>query len=236
MNVDIYGKNFEVASEPADFWGWVSEGRYDGEWAILNKLLRPEHVFLDLGAWVGSHSLFASTIAQRVVAVEPDPVAFRILQENVALNGNTIEPVRVAVGNEGTLTLGSGLLGASTTRLNPSAGAGIGAWEPGQQFDIESVTLRRLVGTHAIEGGALFIKIDVEGAEEQIFQDFEFFEQHRPTVYLELHPWWWKDEPKAWESIRRVAALYKNVINLQMKPVDLLTVRPRSIVLTDAAL
>jgi FkbM family methyltransferase len=235
MNVQIYGKNFEVASEPADFYGWVNEGRYDGEWSILHTLLRPEHVFLDLGAWVGSHSLFASTIARRVVSVEPDPVAFRILQENVALNGNTIEPVRVAIGNEGTLTLGSGLLGASTTRANPEAGAGIGPWEPGQQFEIVCTTLSKFVETHGLHD-PLFIKIDVEGAEEQIFQDFEFFEQHRPTVYLELHPWWWKDEPKAWESVRRVAALYKNVLNLQMKPVDLLTVRPRSIVLTDAAL
>ena len=62
MNVSINGKPFTVADEPADFWGWVTEGRYNAEWAILDRFVKPEHTFVDLGAWVGSHSLYASRI------------------------------------------------------------------------------------------------------------------------------------------------------------------------------
>jgi FkbM family methyltransferase len=190
--VTMYGKEFSAESAPEDFWSWVSEGRYDSEWMILQRYLCPEHTFIDLGAWVGSHSLFASSIAKRVLAVEPDPVAFPILESNAATKN--IETVRVAItGNEGVITLGSGFLGASTTRANRHAGAGIGAWEPGQQFDIPCTTLHQFVKAHDLQD-PMFIKMDVEGSEEQILQDFEFFEQHKPTLYLELHPFWWNNQ------------------------------------------
>ena len=226
--VAIYGKEFSVESAPEDFWSWVAEGRYDGEWRILQTYLRPEHTFIDLGAWVGSHSLFASSIARRVIAVEPDPVAFPILESNAALNN--IEPVRIAItGQEGVITLGSGFLGASTTRANRHAGAGIGAWEDGQQFDITCTTLRKFVETHALQD-PLFIKMDVEGSEEQILEDIEFFEQHKPTLYLENHPFWWKSEEACWQKIRRIAKLYEDVLNLQSVPADIERNQPRALI------
>lgn len=191
MQAVIQGATFEVQPEPADFWTWVKEGRYDKEWDLIKSHLRPEHTFIDLGAWVGSHSLLASTIAKRVVAVEPDPVAMAILKQNLA--GQRIAVWHGAVtGYDGIVKLGSGLLGASTTRVNPNPGAGIGAWESGQDFDIQCLTLRSLIAAcHAQD--PLFIKMDVEGSEEDILQDVDFFKEHKPFVYLEEHPWWWKD-------------------------------------------
>src|SRR6185369_1391894 len=166
--VQLSGYTFTVADEPADFWGWVEEGRYNAEWAILQQFVRPEHTFIDLGAWVGSHSLAASTIAKQVLSVEPDPVAFPILEQNV--RGRNITARQIAVqGKPGMITLGSGFLGASTTRANPGAGSGIGPWEPGQQFDIQAITLRELT---ADIPDPMFLKLDVEGSEESILTDF----------------------------------------------------------------
>lgn len=206
-----------MAAEPADFWRWVTEGRYDAEWAILKTLLRPEHTFIDLGAWVGSHSLYASTIAKCVVAVEPDPVAYAILLKNLeAVSKTHVHQIAIA-GHEGTITLGSAFLGASTTRVNPDGGGGIGAWEAGHQFEIPCMTLRSFCNSE----DPMFIKIDVEGSEESILEDIDFFAEHKPTVYLECHPFWWKNEPATWERIRKIGKLYKQTLNLQMKPVDL---------------
>jgi FkbM family methyltransferase len=229
--IEIYGKTFTVADEPADFWSWVKQGNYNHEWVILEKLLRPEHNFIDLGAWVGSHSLYASTITKHVIAVEPDPVAFDILRANIVANGYKGTPVRVAItGYEGTITLGSGLLGASTTRVNRNAGGGIGAWERGEQFDIKCTTLRDFVKPLA---DPMFIKMDVEGSEEEILQDIEFFAEHKPDLYLETHPFWWKDEAAVWENIRKIAALYKHVFDLRLESIDLRSTYPRQIVFTD---
>jgi FkbM family methyltransferase len=226
-DVRLLGNTFSVADEPADFWGWVDEGRYNAEWIILQTFVKPEHTFVDLGAWVGSHSLCASTIAKRVLSVEPDPVAFPILEQNV--RGRNITARQIAVGQPGTVTLGSGFLGASTTRANPNAGSGIGAWEPGQQFDIESVSLRELT---ADLPDPLFLKLDVEGSEEQILTDFDWFQERRPTMYLELHPFWWADEGATWELVKRVSQLYRQNLNLHLRPVDLNTCRTRELILS----
>lgn len=194
MQATIKGHAFEVQDEPADFWGWVKKGHYDKEWNFMAAYLRAEHTFLDLGAWVGSHSLFASTIARRVVAVEPDPVAHAILMRNVDFAPCPIEVFALAVtGHEGVLTLGSGLLGASTTRAHSGAGGGIGEWQPGQTFESPCTTLRKFVESRKIED-PLFIKMDVEGSEEDILEDVEFFRERKPVLFLEQHPWWWRDE------------------------------------------
>jgi FkbM family methyltransferase len=224
--ISLLGNEFLVEPNPEDFWGWVSEGKFDSEWRLLAKHLRPEHTFLDLGAWIGAYSLFASTIAKNVIAVEPDPVAYEILERNVssrkrsyllggrryALFEENIDPVRLAIttGEPDVITLGSGLLGASTTRANRNAGGGIGAWEAGQQFDVECMGLRAFAETWDICGDPLFIKMDVEGSEEMILKELDFFKDNKPILYLETHPFWWKDERACWENIRRLAGLYKH--------------------------
>jgi FkbM family methyltransferase len=205
MEAVINGRSFEVAAEPADFWGWVKEGRYDREWNTLSAYLRPEHTFLDLGAWIGSHSIYAATIAKRVVAFEPDPIAHAILIRNAALSPYRFEVSPVAIaGHEGFVRLGSGLLGASTTRRNPAAGGGIGEWQPGQELDAPCATLRAVAEDLRFED-PLFIKMDVEGSEEEILEDVEFFKERKPILYLETHPFWWKDEPAMRKRIEEIS-------------------------------
>lgn len=223
--VKIHGKVFNVAEEPKDYWGWVEEGRFDFEWKLYDEYLKPEHTFVDLGAWIGSHSLYASSIARRVVAIEPDPVAYEILTENVMLNSGCCEGAdfrqtldskgftkceihwyKHAVGEGKTLDLGSGFLGASTTRANPNEGGGIGPWVEGQTFTATCMSLKD-IDSH----GPLFIKMDVEGSEEQLLADLEFFKETRPALYVEFHPFWWKDEAHTRRDFVRVADLYKTV-------------------------
>jgi len=58
--VRIHGREVSVVEAPQDYWRWVAEGRYDSEWAVYDRWLKPEHTFIDLGAWVGAHSLYAA--------------------------------------------------------------------------------------------------------------------------------------------------------------------------------
>ena len=196
---------FEVASEPADYWGWITEGRYNREFEVYDRHLKPEHTFVDLGAWVGAHSLYASTIAGRVIAVEPDPVAYAIAEKN--LSGFDVHQLAIS-DKQGDVKLGSGFLGASTTRVNPAAGSGIGPWVEGQTCEVACTTLRDFVRDLP---DPLFIKIDVEGSEEKIFSDVALFAERKPTVLVELHPWWWQHEAAA-KRFEEVKALYHNPI------------------------
>lgn len=207
--VSIHGREFEVEDEPADYWKWIQEGRYDHEWQVYNRHLKPEHNFVDLGAWVGAHSLYAGKVAASVLAVEPDPVAFDILKKNIRAESGNYEIAKLAVSDRlGYAILGSGFLGASTTRENPNAGRGIGPWEDGQTFSAACMTIYAL--THHIPD-PLFIKMDIEGMEEKVLRDREFFKARRPILYLELHPFWWKDGGKTLRDLDQVCQLYKTV-------------------------
>jgi FkbM family methyltransferase len=205
MLTKIKDFEFEVEDEPADYWGWVREGRYDHEWAIYDKYLKPEHTFVDLGAWVGAHSLYASEIAKRVVAVEPDPVAFPIVEKNLrGIRGTDVR--RIAIRAEhGEILLGSGYLGASTTRANRNAGNGIGEWDAEHTCIAKCITLRELC---EFLPDPLFIKIDVEGSEETILRDLDFFRERKPRVLIELHPWWWYNEGETMKNFEAVRKLY----------------------------
>lgn len=201
----IRSRKFQVSSQPEDYWGWIEEGRYNRELSVYDAHLQAKHTFVDLGAWVGAHSLYASATAHKVVSVEPDPVAFDILAVNIP---EDVTPIRKAISDKpGVVTMGSGLLGASTTRTNPSAGSGIGPWVEGQTFEVECITLRELVKDLA---DPLFIKIDVEGSEEAILKDLELFAERKPTVLIELHPFWWKDVGQTWADFEALKALYKH--------------------------
>lgn len=204
MKVRVKDECFDVAGEPADFWGWVNEGRYDKEWELLNRHLLPEHTFLDLGAWVGSHSLYASRTAHRIIALEPDPVAYKILHENVKDIKNISSYPLAVMDCGGEVRMGSGFLGASTTRINREAGGGIGAWDEDHIVTVPCTTLRQLVEDHKIMD-PMFIKMDVEGAEELILKDVDFFRERTPVLFLEQHPFWWENKPETFELISRIA-------------------------------
>lgn len=104
--------------------------------------------------------------------------------------------------------MGSGFLGASTTRTNPNAGGGIGAWEEGQSFKVFGISLRHFYWSRTLRD-PLFIKMDVEGSEEEILQDVDFFAEHKPILYLETHPWWWKDEQATRKNIDLIGQVCK---------------------------
>ena len=58
------------------------------EMAFILHLLRPDELFVDVGANVGSYTTMAAGAAKaRVIAVEPIPTTFSNLQRNVLLNG-----------------------------------------------------------------------------------------------------------------------------------------------------
>lgn len=210
----IHGHEFAVAEAPQDYWGWVAEGRYDFEWKVYDRWLKPEHTFLDLGAWVGAHSLYASQTAKAVIAVEPDPVALEILIQNLSglEHRPTMRIIHDAVSDEaGEMTLGSGCLGASTTRKAYTKSL---SSEDLVTFPSKKVTLRDVCPE-----GPLFIKMDIEGMEEEVLRDLEFFRERKPILYVELHPFWWEDVDKTRKDFEAVAALYSHVERVQSETV-----------------
>lgn len=130
--------------------------------AFVLHLLRPDDLFADVGANVGSYTVLASGHAgARTAAFEPVPDTFHALNENVKLNA--LEPLvtlhRCGVGTEtGTLRFTTGM-----DTMNHVAD------------DLDHDAATRSVNVHPLDNllqddVPLCIKIDVEGFETNVLR------------------------------------------------------------------
>jgi len=157
------------------------EGRWEtGVLRFVEKILEPGDVFLDIGASTGPYTIVAAQLVQpdgSVHAFEPDPVARRLLERNVAANG--LKNVRVVPqgvsDRDGICWLEAPRLGIGLTRTTQERGG----------VEVPTVTLKTYLRDSGI--GPTVVKIDVEGAEAGIFEaGFEELRQVR-VILLEFH-------------------------------------------------
>jgi FkbM family methyltransferase len=133
-----------------------------GDMAFLLHLLRPDDLFFDIGANVGSYTVLASAVrGAETVAFEPDPATARKLQANIDANAidGRVAVHQIALGAaDGEIAFTTGL-----DTMNRVA-------RPGEPQRI--VPIRRLDEIAAGRVPAL-IKIDVEGHEDAVFAGAE---------------------------------------------------------------
>jgi FkbM family methyltransferase len=166
------------------------------ELAILEKALRPDFVFVDIGANAGTYTLFvASRVGSggRILAIDPHPVARQHLQCNLNLNGIgwvTIAPVALSdVSGTLQLFINDRNIGSSSIDANVEAGG------PKRAIEVPTRTLLSLVedeGLTRIDA----IKIDVEGVEDRILAPF--FKAAAPSLWPRLLLM--EDSRSAWKS------------------------------------
>jgi FkbM family methyltransferase len=125
------------------------------------KNAKDPELIIDIGANIGVFSLRARELfpGARIVAFEPHPVTFSMLQENTA--GKDIEVYNVALGPLGYVDFFMGW--GKNSGSNQTRAAAIG---------IRSMPLLRLLGlVGASVTTKTFIKLDCEGAERFLMDD-----------------------------------------------------------------
>ncbi len=138
---------------------------------LLQSRMRPDFVFLDIGANIGGYSLFVAACAgqrARILAIEPQPEIFERLIYNIRQNPfATIKAIDCAVADldtEVTLFIDLDNRGETSMRI--------------MNFDVEGTEIRvpakALASIVAEEGFARIdaMKLDVEGAEDLILEPF----------------------------------------------------------------
>ena len=142
---------------------------------------------LDLGAYSGLTSIIFKEIvgnSGRVVAVEVDPENLKSLKKNFLIykkvTGRNLDVVEEAVWNHS-----NGVNFSSEGNMGSSAVSIVGE-NRGRVKLVKSSTLGEIAKTLGLEKIA-FIKCDVEGAESVIFEDYNFFREHRPRIIVEIH-------------------------------------------------
>lgn len=155
----------------------------DETWGLCREMLLervydppeglPSGVVIDGGAHVGTFTLVAAQHARTVVAVEPDPVNFRLLQANLALNGlGHVQARNAAIWDE-----------AGETAFETSWHTTGGRVREGGGETVETVTLDALI--EPFERVDL-LKLDIEGAEERALPAARLLDRV-DRVVAELH-------------------------------------------------
>jgi FkbM family methyltransferase len=113
--------------------------------------LNPQTLFLTPAPIWGLFSIFAASRCNKVIAVEPDPVNFRILTINKILNkaSNVILINKALSDNEGSVKV---------------SGEGVSSRISSQGVTVPSITIDCLVRTL---GDVSVVKLDIKGAEER---------------------------------------------------------------------
>jgi len=168
---------------PNDFIGQTLE--VYGEWSFaeiefLGQLIKPGFVILDVGAYIGTHSLSFAKLVQPdgfVFSFEPQRIAFEFLSANIILNNLTnIFPMHAAVSD----TTGEIMVPV----INPASPSNTAA------FKISGHTMGDAVRQVTIDslglGRCNMIKIDVEGMESNVIKGAQdTITKFRPVLFME---------------------------------------------------
>ena len=155
----IEGSKLVVRNGMAGATGNIYCGLHEfTEMAFLLHLLRPDDLFIDVGANVGSYTVLASAVCGACsIAFEPDPGSAQALRRNVQCN--RIERLVVVIQSA---------LGAATDTTRFTVGLDtMNRVASADDKETQAVPVTTLDAQ--LEGkNPLFIKIDVEGHEAQV--------------------------------------------------------------------
>lgn len=162
------------------FYGHYHE-RYEA--ALVQRLLKEDDVFWDIGANVGYFTLVAATALKsrgQIVAFEPGRNAYARLTENISLNGyGNIKTFPVAVTDrEGEAVLHlAGDIADSSASLYPAGDT------PARHEVCRTVALDHFLDAEGLRSPDL-IKLDAEGAELAVLQGARGLISATPPLFL----------------------------------------------------
>ncbi len=171
-------------------WETYFYGAYEPEVLSLiaelaNRAGSDHAAFIDVGANVGQHSLFAASRGLRVVAFEPWDVARGRLEANVGDNGLTnVQVFACALGREDSrqeMYVPAG--------VNTGTGSLLADYNPDNNTATQPVDVRR--GDGVLREVRLpptsILKLDVEGTERAVLEGLQRFIQcSRPSIIMEV--------------------------------------------------
>lgn len=192
----------------------LSEGLFEkGVLDLLRDFCRSQgrtDLMIDIGANIGNHTIALARDFKRVEAVEPHPVLFRVLEANVL--HNQLSHVRchnIGLANEDT----EGTLAESPdnhalnrvrerSQLSPET-FGLTAAQFSKEYRIELRSAHEFVLQFAGDLDRAFIKIDVEGMEQEIITALRpLLLAHKPLVGFE---WFTHSQPELTQLVTGLA-------------------------------
>ena len=191
------GVNFNVTPstpELDNFWQTTYQTIWENEtFNLILPLLDKNKTFIDIGAWQGTISLVAQQYSKQCLCFEPDPAAYKYLDQNVQLNNfENILHENVAVSTQPVLAIGADELGGgvtSFTKLNNS-------------IQCKTISIEQIFKKYKLtEDDISVIKIDIEGYESELLKD-PFWKTLNVNLHISLHGLFFQDRSTYFNDLR----------------------------------
>lgn len=150
------------------------------------NVTKPPEVLIDAGANIGLASIyFANKYPNaKIIAIEPEESNFQLLQKNVEPYKNVV-PLQAALWNEnGKINLvdpGFGHWGFMTESNDGDKNS-----QGSQCHDVASLTIDKIMDDYGFDKINI-LKMDIEGAEKEVFSDSSKWISKVDALIVELH-------------------------------------------------
>jgi FkbM family methyltransferase len=164
-------------------------------------------LIIDGGANIGAASVYFSARCQDalVVAIEPEPSNFQLLVENT--KGMPVLPLPCALAatpqRVQVVDVGNGYLGFQTRPVTD---------EEASEDDVGCVTINEIFEAHQEDSFPFIVKIDIEGAEKELFQQHTEWMGKAPLIIIELHDWMLPGQGVALPFLRSICQFDRDFI------------------------
>ena len=124
MQIVKNNRSFLISRNETYSMYWFGNNKLD-HWEqdtfhIFEHYKNHKGIYIDIGAWIGPTTLYCANIFEKVIAIEPDPVALSRLKKNMSVNTfNNIILIEKGLSFENGISEfgGNGELGNSESTL-----------------------------------------------------------------------------------------------------------------------
>ena len=190
--------NHKVKDWVINYHRWLHP--WQGDWEIdylfteeiltnLSKIITKGSTVIDIGAQTGNMAVAYSLFADKVIAFEPNPATFEVLEKNSKLNP-VIKPFNYAISDEeGPLEFHYSDYGFCNGGFATRTETGIGVTGHKVPIDVYGVSLEKFLQENDIETDKIsLIKIDAEGHDKDILKTLtNIISKHKPVLITEIY-------------------------------------------------
>lgn len=210
QTIEVNNKKYQVV--PHWFWKQFNESGWEQQtYNVFERYIDKDTTYVDIGAWLGITLIYASQFTEMpLYAVEANPLSYEMLCENTKALG-TVKVTRCCIANTDFKLIG---FGGKDNQKNTSSASSIN----GDCWNVETRTLLTYLNENMLlVCEKLFIKIDIEGAEELILNDLAVLRNLKDiTIYLSIHPPFMKDKRVFCRDLLRFCYEFNNVLDSNM--------------------
>jgi len=166
---------------------------------IFDKYLDVNKIFIDIGGWIGTTSMYGSRKSKYVYCIEADKESFNDISLNMQTNcKNNYKIINKAIYNINDILIKFGKNKfLNNSKMNDSTSQ---IYDNDDSVDdcylINTITIESIINDNKIKTNEIsLIKVDIEGGEEYILNDlYNIHKKYNIPLYISFHYEWWKNK------------------------------------------